>query len=103
MILRVMLDFSVADLYLLIFNAIVSGSGLAEGRDGFYFGSSDEHELLSISKTISKVLFDMGKSKSPEPTSFTQEEVQMYLVCRNKLYLLRFILTIIVGGLRPWI
>jgi hypothetical protein len=76
---------SVVDLYLIIFKAAISTSdvpGLAEGRNGFYFASADEHDLYSVSKTISQVLFNLGKGKSAEPIPFTEKEMQSNLtVC----------------------
>ncbi|KAH9052953.1 hypothetical protein EDB83DRAFT_2619944 [Lactarius deliciosus] len=67
-----------AELYQIILDAALSDPSTPHGRDGYYFGASDEYRLYDLAKAYSQVLYDLGKGKSPEPTSFTAEEVQKY-------------------------
>jgi hypothetical protein len=67
----------VADLYILLFDATTTHP-LAHGRSGFYFGENGEHTLYSISQTIAQILFEMGKGRSPVPTTFNEEETRRY-------------------------
>ncbi|KAH9168824.1 hypothetical protein EDB89DRAFT_1855069 [Lactarius sanguifluus] len=67
-----------AELYQIILDAALSDPNTPHGRDGYYFGASDEYRLYDLAKAYSQVLYDLGKGKSPEPTSFTAEEVQKY-------------------------
>lgn len=48
------------------------------GREGFYFGSSGEHDLYDVGKAIAQALVEIGRGKSPEPTTFTKEEIDKY-------------------------
>lgn len=69
----------VADLYIVLFDAILSGAPPpGHGREGFYFGENGEHKLYDISKAISQALVELGKGGDPEPTSFSDEEIQKY-------------------------
>lgn len=67
-----------AELFQLIFDAALSDANTPHGREGYYFGASDEYRLYDLAKAYSQVLYDLGKGKSPEPTPFTAEEVQKY-------------------------
>ncbi|KAH8990309.1 hypothetical protein EDB92DRAFT_1865722 [Lactarius akahatsu] len=67
-----------AELYQIILDAALSDPNTPHGRDGYYFGASDEYRLYDLAKAYSQVLYDLGKGKSPEPTSFTAEEAQKY-------------------------
>ncbi len=75
----------VADLFIVLFDAIVSNpESVGHGREGYYFGSSDEHAWYQISKAIGKAMVELGLSKSDEPTAFSDEELVKYfgsLVC----------------------
>jgi hypothetical protein len=50
----------------------------AHGRLGFYFGENGEHTLYDVGQAIAKALFDLGEGKSPNPTTFTTEEINKY-------------------------
>jgi len=63
-----------ADLYLLLFNTILTDPNTPHGREGYYFGESDEHTLYEVGKAIGEALVELGKSDNPEPSSFTKEE-----------------------------
>lgn len=68
-----------ATLYTTIFDAAVKGSsGAGHGREGFYFGANGEHRVGKISEIIAELLYEMKLGESPEPTVFTEEELQKY-------------------------
>ncbi|KAH9047393.1 hypothetical protein EDB84DRAFT_1461671 [Lactarius hengduanensis] len=67
-----------AELYQIILDAALSDPNTPHGRDGYYFGASDEYRLYDLAKAYSRALYDLGKGKSPEPTPFTAEEAQKY-------------------------
>lgn len=69
----------VADLYVVILDSILSGSDKAgHGHEGYYFGENGEHKLYDVSAEIAKALFELGKGKSPEPTTFSDEEATQF-------------------------
>ncbi|RXW21741.1 hypothetical protein EST38_g4132 [Candolleomyces aberdarensis] len=68
----------VADIFILVLEAILSNKNPGHGREGFYFGENGEHTLYDIGKRISEVLVELGVGKNPEPTSFTKEEIDKY-------------------------
>ncbi|KAF9557928.1 NAD-binding protein [Agrocybe pediades] len=70
----------VADLYVVLFNAIrANPDGIAHGREGYFFGESGEHTMYEVAKAIGEALVALGKSDNPEPSTFTKEEVEKYL------------------------
>ncbi|KAF4612137.1 hypothetical protein D9613_004521 [Agrocybe pediades] len=70
----------VADLYVVLFNAIrANHNGVAHGREGYFFGESGEHTMYEVAKAIGEALVALGKSDNPEPSTFTKEEVDKYL------------------------
>lgn len=72
-------DFSAeAELYQVVLDAALSDPNTPHGREGYYFGASDEYRLYDLAKAYSQALYDLGKGKSPEPTPFTAEEAQKY-------------------------
>ncbi|KAG6820934.1 hypothetical protein H0H93_009170 [Arthromyces matolae] len=68
----------VADLYLILYDSIKTNPQTGHGREGFYFGENGEHTLYQVGKAVSEELVATGKGKSPEPTTFTQEEIDKY-------------------------
>jgi hypothetical protein len=62
----------------MIFDAVLANQNVPHGREGFYFGASDEYRLYDLAKAYSRDLYDLGKGKSPEPMPFTAEEIQKY-------------------------
>ncbi|KAJ7255829.1 NAD(P)-binding protein [Mycena haematopus] len=68
----------VADLYTTLYDKIVADPATGHGRNGFYFGASGEHSLYDVGKAIGEALVKLGKSKSAEPTPFTQAEFDKY-------------------------
>ncbi|KAG5652022.1 hypothetical protein H0H81_006575 [Sphagnurus paluster] len=72
----------IADLYLALYDSILTNTETGHGREGIYFGENGEHTLLEVCEEISKVLFDMGRGQKPEPTLFSQEERVNYFCVR---------------------
>ncbi|KAF5382083.1 hypothetical protein D9615_004318 [Tricholomella constricta] len=68
----------VADLFLVLYDAIRSNPATGHGREGFYFGENGEHNLYEVGKAVGKALVEIGKAKSDEPTTFTKEEIDKY-------------------------
>lgn len=74
--------YSVADLYAILYDSIVANPATGHGREGMYFGVNGEHSLYAVGEAIGEALVAIGKADNPEPTSFTQEEIQKYFqVC----------------------
>ena len=67
-----------AELYQVILDSALSDTNTQHGREGYYFGVSDEYKLYDLAKAYSQALYDLGKGKSPEPTRYTVEEAQKY-------------------------
>lgn len=71
--------FIVADLYINLFDALTKNpEKVGHGRDGYYFGITEEHSWYDLSKEIGKVLFELGITKAAEPTTFSREELPKY-------------------------
>ncbi|KAJ7275729.1 NAD-binding protein [Mycena rebaudengoi] len=67
-----------ADLYVALYDAIVGDADTGHGRNGYYFGESGEHSLYDVGKAIGDALVSHGIGDNPEPTSFTQPELDKY-------------------------
>ncbi|THH08886.1 hypothetical protein EW145_g2403 [Phellinidium pouzarii] len=68
-----------ADLYIILFDKTrTDPEGTPHGREGYYFGASGEHTMLEVCKEVAKSLVVLGKGKSLEPTTFTQEDLDKY-------------------------
>ena len=70
--------FKVADLYIILYNSIVSNPATGHGREGIYFGENGEHTFYDMGKAIGEALMIAGKVDNPEPTAFTKEEIDKY-------------------------
>lgn len=75
----------VADLYILLYNSIVSNPATGHGREGIYFAENGEHTFYDVSKAIGEGLVALGKLDNPEPTTLTKEEEDKYLFTSLKL------------------
>jgi len=64
-----------ADLYMILYDAIMAKEETAHGGLGLYFAENGAYELREISAVIARVLFEHGKGASPMPMSFTAEEI----------------------------
>lgn len=78
LMLEVNIVFKVADLYIVLYNSIVSNPATGHGREGIYFGENGEYNLYDVSKAIGEGLMAIGKVDDPEPTTFTKEEIDRY-------------------------
>jgi hypothetical protein len=78
-------------LYIVLFDHVQTNPSYGgHGTSGYYFGENGEHLLADISKAIGKAMVALGKAKSPEPTTFNDEEIQKYFGGVSLvLYLLR--------------
>lgn len=65
-------------MYIIILRAALAGTA-PHGREGFYFGESGEYRLLDAAKVYTAALHELGKSKTPEPTTYTKEDIDKYL------------------------
>jgi len=69
-----------SDLYIILYNAImVDNEKIGHGHAGFYFAENGAHEMSEVSTIIARVLFEHGKGYSPNPSSFTENEMEKYL------------------------
>ncbi|KAF9474242.1 NAD(P)-binding protein [Pholiota conissans] len=75
----------VADLYIVLFDAIQKNPATGHGREGYYFGESGEHTLYEVGKAIGEAMVALGKSDNAEPTTFTKEEIDKYFEGSNYL------------------
>ncbi|KAF8205275.1 NAD-P-binding protein [Mycena galopus ATCC 62051] len=66
------------DLYTTLYDKIIEDPDTGHRRNGFHFGASGEHSLYDVGQAIGKALVALGKSESPEPTTFTQAELDKY-------------------------
>ena len=73
-----MIYYSVADLYIVLYDSIINNPATGHGREGFYFGVNGEHTLYDVCKAIGEALVAVGKADNPEPTAFTNEEIIRY-------------------------
>ncbi|KAJ6523495.1 hypothetical protein DFH09DRAFT_1096607 [Mycena vulgaris] len=67
-----------AELYVKVYDAARADEAIGHGRAGFYFGAGGEHSLYDVGKAIGAALVALGRSKSEEPTTFTQAELEKY-------------------------
>jgi len=69
----------VADLYIVLFNAIrANPDKIGHGRDGYYFGVNGEHNMYDVGRAVGRAMVALGKASSDEPTPFTKEELDKY-------------------------
>ncbi|KAF4612747.1 hypothetical protein D9613_011878 [Agrocybe pediades] len=69
----------VTDLYVLLFDlGRTDPDAIGHGREGFYFGINGECTLGEIGQAIGEKLVAIGRATTPEPTTFTEEEIKAY-------------------------
>lgn len=73
-----LMPLKVAEFYQILLDATLSDPNTPHGRDGYYIAENGEYRLHDLAKAYSQALYDLGKGKSAEPTSFTAEEAQKY-------------------------
>ena len=68
-------DREVGELYMLLYDAILDGRA-GHGREGYYFGESDESLFRVIAKGVGKAFVELGvcKPDQAEPTSFDETD-----------------------------
>jgi hypothetical protein len=79
----------VADLYIVLYDSIVSNPATAHGRQGFYFGENGEYTQYEAAKAISEALLAYGKVEISEPTALTEEEYKERPLVNGLIVLLR--------------
>ena len=62
-----------ADLYIVLYDSVVSNSATGHGREGYYFAENGEYMFYDVAKVIAEALVAKGIGTS-EPTSFTEED-----------------------------
>lgn len=75
--------YSVADLYIVLYDSIITNPATGHGREGIYFGVNGEHTLYDVGKAIGEALVAIGKTDNPEPTTFTKEELDRFQVSNH--------------------
>lgn len=75
----------VADLYIVLYDSIITNPATGHGREGFYFGENGEHTLYDVGKAIGEALVAIGKTDNPEPTTLTKEEIDRYFQVSNHI------------------
>lgn len=66
------------DLYAIIFDAATKiPEAIGHGRDGYYFGISDDSEYswYDLTKEVGKALVELGVHKESEPETFQKGEL----------------------------
>jgi hypothetical protein len=92
----------VAELYIALFNAILSDPSTGHGPNGYYIAENGDYTLYEASKAIGEALVSHGKSKAAEPNAFTSEECMKYFGVRELAFWFRYdFLTSIRPGLLP--
>ena len=72
-----------ADLYIVLYNSIITNPATGHGREGIYFAENGEHTLYDVGKAIGEALVAVGKTDNPEPTTLTKEEIDKYFQVSN--------------------
>jgi len=62
------------DLYIVLFDSVMTNPATGHGREGYYFGENGEYTHYEASKAVAEALVARGMGKTQEPTSFTEEE-----------------------------
>ncbi|KAH7884543.1 hypothetical protein F5I97DRAFT_1469634 [Phlebopus sp. FC_14] len=67
-----------ASLYICIFETALDNPQLQHGREGLYFGASDEESMGVIARVVAEELHAEGLGRDAAPTVFTEAEVAKY-------------------------
>ncbi|CAF0829081.1 unnamed protein product [Rotaria sp. Silwood1] len=88
-----------SDAYIIIFDQLIAAYGpdakhdvqsssyLTTGREGYYFAENGKHSWRQLSEKIGEVLYKKGIAKSPDVTSFPDDEVESSLWGKYSWYL----------------
>ncbi|KAL0061739.1 hypothetical protein AAF712_011412 [Marasmius tenuissimus] len=64
-----------AEFYVLMFTSVLDDSkNVPHGREGYLFLGAEEHKAVQYYNEVSKVLFELGKVKSPDPRPLGEDE-----------------------------
>jgi hypothetical protein len=74
---------SAADLYIVLYNSIITNPAIGHGREGIYFGENGEYSFYELARAIGEALVAVGKTDNPEPTTFTKKELDGYFKVSN--------------------
>ncbi|VDB91439.1 unnamed protein product [Peniophora sp. CBMAI 1063] len=66
-----------SDLYIRLLKAAIEGTA-AHGRDGLYIGENGTYRIKDAAKAYTRALHAVGKSRTANPESFTEEEIKKY-------------------------
>ncbi|KAJ7635743.1 hypothetical protein DFH06DRAFT_1284292 [Mycena polygramma] len=72
--------YELADLCIVLYDAILADASPPHGRAGLYFAENGAHELVQVSKIIASIMYEHGKAQSPDPSPFTEAEEAKYLM-----------------------
>ncbi|KAJ7635019.1 hypothetical protein FB45DRAFT_1142768 [Roridomyces roridus] len=67
-----------AELYIALYDSITSNPSTGHGVNGYYFGANGEHSFYDLTKAVGEALVVLGKSDDPEPTTYSQAELDKY-------------------------
>ncbi|KAJ8087883.1 hypothetical protein PM082_006739 [Marasmius tenuissimus] len=64
-----------AEFYVLMFTSVLDDSkNVPHGREGYFFLGAEEHKAVQYYNEVTKVLFELGKVKSPDPRPLGEDE-----------------------------
>ncbi|TRM69568.1 hypothetical protein BD626DRAFT_553998 [Schizophyllum amplum] len=68
------------DMYLRLLDAALRDpTAVPHGREGYYFGVSDEVSYYQITRAIGEAMVKLGRARDPAPAPLTKEEIDKYL------------------------
>lgn len=68
-----------AELFVVVFNGVTTPNNtVPHGREGLFIGENGVFAWSEVGNAIAKALYEAGKGKSPEATTFTSEELTKY-------------------------
>jgi hypothetical protein len=68
----------VADLYTLVLDFALTNPSNGHGREGYYFGASDEYKWYDLAKTVAEETSAIGHAMTAEPTPLSDAELMKY-------------------------
>lgn len=72
------LRLAAADVYIVIYDAILEGKAPGHGREGFYFVENGHYLFKDVSVKIGEALYELGVSETAEPNAFTQDDFKQF-------------------------
>ncbi|KAH9856647.1 NAD-P-binding protein [Lenzites betulinus] len=69
----------IAELYIGMLDALLTTpEKVSHGREGYFFGAAGELSTGTTLKALAQALFDLGLTKSPEPSYYNLEQMAQY-------------------------